>query len=206
MLLLLVSSLSSSSPSLSFWVLVVARSTPSCLLQNFFWKASVFCSSVTEACTSFLSRALSKLVWSQPASTKNFNVHNAQNNPHFQTLSTLNRHIFGGFFWIAYLDLSSEGCSSLHCEPVASKWALQRASKGLFEHLAQLKRLKCYWSKLLVHCSAFPHVIDNSSCLQTKLQTNVAVVLFIVGWKSVVIFSWKMEFTKRTVWFVGHQC
>lgn len=58
---------------------------------KFFWKASVFCSSVTEACASFLSPALSKLVWSQPASSKNFNMHNAEKNPHFQTLGTLNR-------------------------------------------------------------------------------------------------------------------
>lgn len=52
-----------------------------------------------------------------------------------------------------------------------------------------LKRLKCYRWKLLVHCSAFPHAINNSS-FQTKLQSNAAIVSFVAGCgKSVVIYT-----------------
>lgn len=171
----------------------------------FFWKASVFCSSLTETCVSFLSPVFSELVQPQPASTENFKMHNVQNNPYFRPSA----HYIGYFWWflcLACLDLGSEHFSSLHCAPITSTWVLQRAHKGLVEHLAQLKRLKCYWSKLLVHCSAFPHVINNNSCFQTKLQTNAAIVSFIMDSRSVVIFSSKMEFTKRTVCLVDHQC
>lgn len=171
----------------------------------FFGRHLVFWSSVTEACIYFLSPVLSELVQSQLASTENFNMHNVQNNPYFRPSA----HYIGYFWWflcLACLDLGCEHCSSLHCAPITSTWVLQREHKGLFEHLAQLKRLKCYRSKLLVHCSAFPHVINNNSCFQTKLQTNAAIVSFIAGWRSVVIFSSKMKFTKRTVCLVDHQC
>jgi len=57
--------------------------------------------------------------------------------------------------------------------------------KGLVEHLTQ--EIKMLLMELLVHCSAFPHAINNSSCFQTKLQSHAVIVSFVVGCGKAVV-------------------
>lgn len=111
-------------------------------------------------------------------------MHNVWNNPHFQTLSTLNREFF--FYLYRFLEISVPTAAilcavpqSLQCKPCKEQ------VKAWLSTL--LKRLKCYRWKLLVRCSAFPHAINNSSCFQTKLQSNAVIVPFIAGCGKLVV-------------------